>query len=49
MCTSNMRHRLNQLGIPATYDLEPTGTHSWGYWERALKESWPVLANGLGA
>ncbi|MEV4238439.1 alpha/beta hydrolase family protein [Nocardia sp. NPDC049737] len=48
-CTRNMRTRLNQLGIPATYDLEPTGTHSWGYWEHALKDSWPVLANGLGA
>ncbi|WP_433680466.1 alpha/beta hydrolase [Nocardia sp. CA-119907] len=47
-CTRNLRDRLDQLGIPATYDLEPTGTHSWGYWERALKDSWPVLSNGLG-
>ncbi|WP_433194717.1 alpha/beta hydrolase [Nocardia sp. CA-107356] len=47
-CTRNLRGKLNQLGIPATYDLDPAGTHSWGYWERALKDSWPVLSNGLG-
>ncbi|GAA5049641.1 alpha/beta hydrolase [Nocardia callitridis] len=47
-CTENMRTRLDGLGIPATYDFQPTGTHSWGYWEQALKDSWPVLADGLG-
>ncbi|MEV2220039.1 alpha/beta hydrolase family protein [Nocardia vinacea] len=47
-CTHNLQTRLNQLGIPATYDFQPTGTHSWGYWEDALKASWPVLAQGLG-
>ncbi len=47
-CTHNMRDRLNALGIPATYDFQPTGTHSWGYWQEALKNSWPVLAEGLG-
>ncbi|MFD0364265.1 alpha/beta hydrolase [Nocardia sp. GCM10030253] len=47
-CSRNMQNRLNQLGIPATYDFQPTGTHSWGYWEDALVSSWPVLAKGLG-
>lgn len=47
-CTRNMRDRLDALGIPATYDFQPTGTHSWGYWQDALKASWPVLAEGLG-
>ncbi|MFE7741168.1 hypothetical protein [Nocardia sp. NPDC057455] len=46
-CTHNMRHRLNALGIPAAYDFQPTGTHSWGYRQEALKNSWPVLADGL--
>jgi diacylglycerol O-acyltransferase / trehalose O-mycolyltransferase len=46
-CTHNMRDRLNALGIAATYDFQPTGTHSWGYWQEALKNSWPVLADGL--
>ncbi|MBF6300080.1 esterase family protein [Nocardia amamiensis] len=47
-CTHNMRDRLTALAIPATYDFQPTGTHSWGYWQEALKKSWPVLAEGLG-
>jgi S-formylglutathione hydrolase FrmB len=46
-CTHNLRNRLAQLGIPATFDLTPTGTHSWGYWQDELHESWPVLAKGL--
>nr|WP_228803750.1 alpha/beta hydrolase family protein [Nocardia cyriacigeorgica] len=47
-CTHNLRDRLHQLGIPATFDFQPTGTHSWGYWQQAMKASWPVLADGLG-
>jgi diacylglycerol O-acyltransferase / trehalose O-mycolyltransferase len=47
-CSHNLQNRLNYLGIPATYDFQPAGTHSWGYWEDALKASWPVLANGMG-
>ncbi|MGV9674899.1 alpha/beta hydrolase [Nocardia sp. NPDC003482] len=47
-CSRNMRTRLDSLGIPATYNFRPTGTHSWGYWQDDLKDSWPVLAAGLG-
>ena len=47
-CAHNLQARLNGLGIPATYDFEPTGTHSWGYWQDELRRSWPVLAAGLG-
>ncbi|ONM46834.1 alpha/beta hydrolase [Nocardia donostiensis] len=47
-CTHNLRSRLDAFGIPATYDFQPTGTHSWGYWEESMKKSWPVLADGLG-
>lgn len=46
-CAHNLQAKLNQLNIPATYDFQPTGTHSWGYWQDALKKSWPVLAKGL--
>lgn len=46
-CTRNLQAKLNDLHIPATFDLQPTGTHSWGYWEDALKASWPTLAKGL--
>ncbi|WP_330184664.1 hypothetical protein OHB26_14350 [Nocardia sp. NBC_01503] len=47
-CTQNLRNRLNELGIPATYDFQAAGTHSWGYWRDAFHRSWPVLADGLG-
>ncbi|MGV9615331.1 alpha/beta hydrolase [Nocardia xishanensis] len=46
-CSHNLQSKLNALGIPATYDFPPTGTHSWGYWLDALIASWPVLARGL--
>jgi diacylglycerol O-acyltransferase/trehalose O-mycolyltransferase len=26
----------------------PTGTHSWGYWEDDLHNSWPMLARSMG-
>ncbi|GAB0103920.1 alpha/beta hydrolase family protein [Nocardia sp. JMUB6875] len=48
LCTHNLQGRLNELGIPATFDFQPTGTHSWGYWSDELPRSWPVLAAGLG-
>ncbi len=32
-CSHNLQNRLNELGIPATFDLPPTGTHTWGYWQ----------------
>ncbi len=47
-CTHNLQNRLAQLNIPATFDYTSTGTHSWGYWQDALKVSWPTLAKGLG-
>ena len=47
-CTRHLQERLGRLGIPATYDYTPTGTHSWGYWNDAFVKSWPVLASGLG-
>ncbi|MFE9575085.1 alpha/beta hydrolase [Nocardia sp. NPDC006044] len=46
--TVRFRQRLNELGISATYDVDKSGSHSWGYWEDMFKESWPVLARGLG-
>ncbi|ETT23564.1 alpha/beta hydrolase [Rhodococcus aetherivorans] len=46
-CTQNLRDRLEELGIPATFNFRDSGTHSWGYWEDELKASWPVLARAL--
>jgi S-formylglutathione hydrolase FrmB len=47
-CAHNLQTKLNHLGIPATYDFYPAGTHSWGYWQDEMYKSWPVLAAGLG-
>nr|WP_232535094.1 alpha/beta hydrolase family protein [Nocardia terpenica] len=47
-CTQQMRDRLNALGIPATYNFDSTGTHSWGYWQDDFRRAWPTLADGLG-
>ncbi|WP_414976546.1 alpha/beta hydrolase [Gordonia sp. (in: high G+C Gram-positive bacteria)] len=49
VCTQQMAARLARLGIPATVHIRPTGTHSWGYWERELHASWPTLARALNA
>ncbi|MBB5916515.1 S-formylglutathione hydrolase FrmB [Nocardia transvalensis] len=46
-CTVQLRDRLRELDIPATVDLRDNGTHSWGYWEQDLHNSWPVLAAAL--
>lgn len=40
--------KLRAGGIPVTVDYYQGGTHTWPYWERALKRSWPVLAAGMG-
>ncbi|QXW04485.1 MULTISPECIES: alpha/beta hydrolase [Rhodococcus] len=47
-CTHNLAYRLNELQIPATFDFKPTGTHSWGYWQDDLHNSWPMIANSMG-
>ncbi|MFC6010562.1 alpha/beta hydrolase [Nocardia lasii] len=46
-CTRNLQQRLADLDIPATFDLSTQGTHSWGYWQKAFKNSWPLLAEGM--
>ncbi|WP_216900129.1 alpha/beta hydrolase [Nocardia alni] len=47
-CTHNLAAKLSRLGIPATVNFQPSGTHSWGYWRENFIKSWPVLARGLG-
>ncbi|QLY27602.1 alpha/beta hydrolase [Nocardia huaxiensis] len=46
-CTANLKTKLDSLGIPATFNFNAVGTHYWPYWEQALHESWPMLANGM--
>ncbi len=46
-CTNNLAAKLGQLGIPAHVNFAGPGTHSWGYWQDAFKDSWPVIAGPL--
>ncbi|GGK49694.1 esterase [Nocardia camponoti] len=47
-CTTNLRNKLDSLGIPAQYNFNAVGTHRWEYWDTAFRESWPLLARGMG-
>lgn len=46
-CAHGLRDRLNELGVPAVFNLRPIGTHSWGYWEQDLYDSWPMITEAL--
>ncbi|EHI45663.1 antigen 85 complex protein [Rhodococcus opacus PD630] len=48
-CTMRLAEKLRALDIPATVDLRPVGTHSWGYWRDDLSASWPTMAAAIGA
>ncbi|MEV6877683.1 alpha/beta hydrolase family protein [Amycolatopsis sp. NPDC051128] len=48
LSSTSFTDRLRAAGIPATVDYYGPGTHSWPYWQRALHNSWPVLAGALG-
>ncbi|MEU6185512.1 alpha/beta hydrolase family protein [Nocardia sp. NPDC047038] len=43
LCTHQLQDRLRQLGVAATFDFRPNGTHSWGYWHQDLRNSWPMI------
>ncbi|MFJ3811646.1 alpha/beta hydrolase [Streptomyces sp. NPDC090073] len=40
--------RLSALHIPATVRLYHGGGHSWPYWQRQFKDSWPLIERALG-
>ncbi|GAA2068943.1 alpha/beta hydrolase [Williamsia deligens] len=47
-CTHRLAETLAAKRIPATFDFEPRGSHSWPYWQDQLHRSWPTVARGLG-
>lgn len=47
-CTRPLTDRLAALGIPATVDMRPAGTHAWPYWQDDLHRSWSIFAPALG-
>lgn len=46
-CTVDMVDKLEALAIPVIAEFREGGTHSWGYWEQDLHDSWPVLAAAI--
>ncbi|MGN5236172.1 MULTISPECIES: alpha/beta hydrolase-fold protein [unclassified Rhodococcus (in: high G+C Gram-positive bacteria)] len=47
-CTHRLASRLDELGIPATFEFRTRGTHSWDYWQDDLHTSWPMIASSIG-
>ncbi|WP_425302699.1 alpha/beta hydrolase [Nocardia wallacei] len=47
VCTHQLQERLRQLKVPATFDFRDNGTHSWGYWQDDLHNSWPMFESAL--
>lgn len=39
-CTGAMSQRLNELGVPHTYNYRDQGAHTWGLFEADLRNSW---------
>ncbi|WP_370011978.1 alpha/beta hydrolase [Nocardia cyriacigeorgica] len=49
-CTTRLAQRTTELGrTNITYNIRPMGTHSWGYWQDDLHDSWPMIAQSIGA
>lgn len=46
-CTHDLRVKLDSEGIPADFNFRPTGTHTWGYWEEDLRDSWATFARAF--
>ena len=42
-----LRDRLSELGVEVTADFCGPGTHTWPYWQRALRDAWPMLSAAL--
>lgn len=47
VCTHNLNTKLDALEIPADFNFRNTGTHSWGYWQQDLWDSWPTFARAF--
>jgi diacylglycerol O-acyltransferase/trehalose O-mycolyltransferase len=47
--TLTYRNRLVQLGIPATVNIAPVGTHNWDYWGGELWNARPQILTALNA
>lgn len=49
VCTHNLKAKLKKLNIPADFNMRHTGTHSWGWWQDDLRESWKTFNRAFKA
>lgn len=47
VCTRQFDDLLTRAAIRHTARITAVGTHSWNYWARALRDSWPTVSRGL--
>jgi S-formylglutathione hydrolase FrmB len=48
-CTDEMAAGLRRTGIAHTYRVFDTGAHTWGSFERQMRDSWRVIGPAIGA
>lgn len=46
-CTHDLNTKLQANGINGDFNFRNTGTHSWGYWQEDLWDSWPTFARAF--
>lgn len=47
-CTRQVGAKLRQSGVATDVTIRPQGSHSWGWWQEDLHNTWPKLAADLG-
>lgn len=47
ICTRQMVERMRSLDVPVHVNFRPAGTHSWGYWQDDLYQTWPRIERDL--
>ncbi|MCS4489750.1 esterase family protein [Corynebacterium sp. ES2794-CONJ1] len=48
-CTHDLKSKMDSLNIPADFNFRPTGTHSWGYWQDDLRNSWVTFERAFNS
>ncbi|HEY9311992.1 alpha/beta hydrolase family protein [Williamsia sp.] len=48
-CTDQMAASLRRAGVAHTYRVFDTGAHTWGSFERQMRDSWQVIGPAIGA
>ncbi|GGC53326.1 esterase family protein [Hoyosella rhizosphaerae] len=48
VCSTDFAARLIDEGIIPTVDFRSSGTHSWPYWNDAIRSAWPTVEAAVG-